>query len=294
MGELNGRMLLTFCITIFVIDAAMGYNKYGRTCKDIGCLPSEACVMAEDPCSYGRQDQCGFYPTCQKKTNAVSDCNTFICPPTMICRMDGSTPKCVQDPSQKNNGSPYDTKAQQPSAPSAPPAPSAPIYPQLPGQTTTRAPIYNPGAYPSGNGYQGGSVGSGYPGYPSSGGSYPNYPSSGGAGGSYPGYPSNGGNAYPGYPQSGGGYPQSGGSGYPGYSGYPGSNGYNGYPGYNQGQNYGSNNPYAGYGGSNKYGSTNQQKPASSDSNPLFDKLSSTLKNIGSNILKQALGNIKL
>lgn len=35
--------------------------EYGRTCKDIGCLNNEECVMAEDPCSYYSRDQCGKY-----------------------------------------------------------------------------------------------------------------------------------------------------------------------------------------------------------------------------------------
>lgn len=40
--------------------------EYGRTCKDIGCLRDQICVMAEDPCSLYQRDKCGSYPTCVK------------------------------------------------------------------------------------------------------------------------------------------------------------------------------------------------------------------------------------
>lgn len=80
------------------------------------------------------------------------------------------------------------------------------LYPQIPKGETTPRPNMRP--ISGGAGYQGGQIGSGYPGL-----------SQGG------GYPQQGG----GYPQQGGGYPQQGG-------GYP-QNGYAGYPqgGYNQG-----------------------------------------------------------
>lgn len=44
--------------------------EYGRTCKDIGCLPSETCVIAQDSCSWGQQDgkECGNFPTCKKSS----------------------------------------------------------------------------------------------------------------------------------------------------------------------------------------------------------------------------------
>lgn len=48
--------------------------EYGRTCKDIGCLPSEVCVIAQDSCSYHQQDgkECGTYPTCKKSGSTNS------------------------------------------------------------------------------------------------------------------------------------------------------------------------------------------------------------------------------
>lgn len=44
--------------------------EYGRTCKDIGCLPREVCVMAYESCSFSQQENvsCGRYPTCKKNT----------------------------------------------------------------------------------------------------------------------------------------------------------------------------------------------------------------------------------
>lgn len=44
--------------------------EYGRTCKDIGCLPSETCVITQDSCSWGQQDgkECGNFPTCKKSS----------------------------------------------------------------------------------------------------------------------------------------------------------------------------------------------------------------------------------
>ncbi|VVC95555.1 unnamed protein product [Leptidea sinapis] len=58
----TGLMALT------VLCAVDGFSKYGRTCKDIGCLRNEVCVLAEDPCSYGHSSNCGTYPTCKKKS----------------------------------------------------------------------------------------------------------------------------------------------------------------------------------------------------------------------------------
>lgn len=44
------------------------YLEYGRTCRDIGCLPREVCVMSYDTCSFNQQEgtNCGRYPTCTK------------------------------------------------------------------------------------------------------------------------------------------------------------------------------------------------------------------------------------
>lgn len=47
------------------------FIEYGRSCKDIGCLPRETCVMSYDTCSFNQQEgtNCGRYPTCQKRTD---------------------------------------------------------------------------------------------------------------------------------------------------------------------------------------------------------------------------------
>lgn len=147
------------------------------------------------------------------------------------------------------------------------------IYPNLPrGETTPRPNIGYQG--PQGPGYQGGQIGSGYPGqakpypqgYPQQ--TYPQQP--------YPGY--NGQNGY----QQGGGY-----RGYPqqnGYSGYPQQNG--GYPNYNYNNNQrypnnyqgGSYNPY----GQNRYGH-------SEASGGIVDSLTNALKKYGTNLLKDAI-----
>lgn len=44
--------------------------EYGRSCKDIGCLPSETCILAQDSCSYHQTEgkECGSYPKCSKNT----------------------------------------------------------------------------------------------------------------------------------------------------------------------------------------------------------------------------------
>ncbi|KAJ8949775.1 hypothetical protein NQ318_019004, partial [Aromia moschata] len=121
--------------------------------------------------------------------------------------MDGNTPKCVDDHSQRGYAG-YDTHnqntlGQQDSSGSNPSGSN--LYPSIPrGETTPRPNVnYQP---VSGGGYQGGQIGSGYPGQggQSQGGYRPGYP------GGYPqqqgGYPQQPG----GYPQQTGGYPQGG------------------------------------------------------------------------------------
>lgn len=48
--------------------------EYGRSCQDIGCLPSEVCTMAVESCSYSQRDgkDCGSYPTCKKSSSTGS------------------------------------------------------------------------------------------------------------------------------------------------------------------------------------------------------------------------------
>lgn len=49
-------------------------TEYGRGCGDIGCLPTEECVISTDSCSYSQRDgkDCGTYPTCKKKIGGSS------------------------------------------------------------------------------------------------------------------------------------------------------------------------------------------------------------------------------
>lgn len=246
-------------VLLAILALGDSYSKYGRTCKDIGCLSSEVCVMETDPCSYyQRQNECGSYPTCKRMDNAgPASCKNYVCPPTKVCKMDGTTPKCVDDHSKVGRVG-YDTSELK--NPNDQPG-GGNLYPTLPrGETTSRPNIpYQP---VGGGGYQGGQVGSGYPGQPR-----PNYPQQ-----NYPQQP----------------YPQQGQGGYNGYNGYnqPGYRGnpqQNGYPNYNNNQRYpnyqGGYNPY---GQSNRYGQ-------SSASGGIADSITNALKKYGTDLLKNAI-----
>ncbi|XP_070154310.1 ice nucleation protein isoform X2 [Polyergus mexicanus] len=82
----------TLLIITIVPDTA-SYNKYGRTCNDIGCRSDETCVMAEDPCT-AYSDKCGRYPTCQRISGA--SCTTMICGENEYCKNENGAPKCVR------------------------------------------------------------------------------------------------------------------------------------------------------------------------------------------------------
>ncbi|XP_024892279.1 uncharacterized protein LOC112467742 isoform X3 [Temnothorax curvispinosus] len=245
----SGALLL-----IAIVPDAASYNKYGRTCKDIGCRSDETCVMAEDPCT-GYTDKCGRYPTCRKTSDA--SCTSMVCGGNEYCKSENGAPKCVRKSTGLENDqmrtrtvpkrqTSYPTEAETHG--------SSDTSNNSDGQSYPARSL----GYPSGSGYPGNS------GYPSSGSSrapdstnqprsgYPSsdsagyspsrssgYPSSGSSG--YPssgssGYPSSGSSGYSpsrssGYPSSGSsGYPSSGSSGYPSQSsGYP-SSGSSGYP----------------------------------------------------------------
>ncbi|KAJ3646460.1 hypothetical protein Zmor_024048 [Zophobas morio] len=211
--------------------------------------------METDPCSYyQRQNECGSYPTCKKSENAgPRSCTNYVCPPTKVCKMDGSTPKCVDDHSSKAGRVGYDTSEiknpnDQPS--------NGNLYPNLPrGETTERPNVGYQGA--AGPGYQGGQIGSGYPGQ-----AKPNYPQQ------YPQspYPQQGYNGYNGYNNNGYNNQQGGYRGYPQQNGYP--NNYN----YNN-QRY-PNNYQGGY---NQY----PQNSQSSASGGIVDGLTNALKKYG-------------
>lgn len=59
------------CGTLYFNRKHFFSAEYGRTCKDIGCLPRETCVMAYESCSFSQQENvsCGRYPTCKKITD---------------------------------------------------------------------------------------------------------------------------------------------------------------------------------------------------------------------------------
>lgn len=234
-----------FCgalLIIAIIPNTASYNKYGRTCKDIGCRSDETCVMAEDPCT-GYTDKCGRYPTCRRTSD--TSCTSMICGENEYCKSENGAPRCVRKSTGigyesagvsyvngervngGNNANPYANA-------NAPPVP----------------------AYPSGdNSEHHRTFGSnlGYPSYPSNTGSsahgYPPYPQSTSQGGhhqdlGYPPYPTQnrmptpGQSAYPGYPQNTG-YPQA--PQYPGYQNNP----YQNYPN-QRGYNYKSTSNYRG------------------------------------------------
>ncbi|XP_072381331.1 uncharacterized protein [Diabrotica undecimpunctata] len=303
--------LFQFAIFLGYFSIGYCYTKYGRSCKDIGCPSSQECVMATDPCSYyHRQGECGSYPTCQRVSSGPRTCATYVCPPTKVCKMDGDTPKCVDDVGKVGHVG-YETSGNTNYlSQNGNNGHNGNLYPNLPrGETTPRSNVNRPvssggyqggqvgSGYPGGqvgSGYPGGQVGSGYPGgqvgsgYPGGqvGSGYPGYTPQG----SYPrqGYPQQGypqqGNypqgypqGYPqqGYPQSGypQGYPQQG--NYPRQTVYPQQSGYpqqGAYPGYNQG-----NQRQTGY---QQYGGYPQtSKPSSGTS--ISDKITNGLKSIG-------------
>ncbi|XP_077266424.1 uncharacterized protein LOC143899757 isoform X2 [Temnothorax americanus] len=237
----SGALLL-----IAIVPDAASYNKYGRTCKDIGCRSDETCVMAEDPCT-GYTDKCGRYPTCRKTSDA--SCTSMVCGGNEYCKSENGAPKCVRKSTGLENDQTRTRTVPKRQT-------SYPTETETHGSSDTSNnsdgqsyPARTLG-YPSGSGYPGNS------GYPSSGSSRApdstnqprsGYPSSDSAGYSpsrSSGYPSSGSSGYPsgrssGYPSSGSsGYPSSGSSGYPssGSSGYPSqssgypSSGSSGYP----------------------------------------------------------------
>lgn len=191
--------------------------------------------------------------------------------------MEANRPRCFDDLAKANRAVGYDTSEVR--NPGKQPIQSN-IYPNIPrGETTPRpsAPRPNYGGQPTN--YQGGRIGSGYPGagghqqpaYPNyQGGAYPNYPQQG-----YPGnYPTQSRGGYQGgYPQQG--YPQ----GYPtqSSSGYPQQ-----YPNYN---NY-YQNGYNPYNNPNRY-ATPQKSGASQGG--IVDKLTEALKSYGTDLLKNAI-----
>ncbi|XP_011864858.1 PREDICTED: prespore protein Dp87-like isoform X2 [Vollenhovia emeryi] len=194
-------------LLIAIIPNAASYNKYGRTCKDIGCRSDETCVMAEDPCT-GYTDKCGRYPTCRRTSDA--SCTSMVCGENEYCKSENGAPKCVR----KSTGLENDDMRTR----TVPKRQTS-----YPTETDTRG---SSDTFKNSDGQSSPARSSGYPssgssGYPSSGSS--RYPSS------QSGYPSSGSSGYPSSGSSN--YPSRESSGYPTGSGYPGGNsGSSGYP----------------------------------------------------------------
>lgn len=50
--------------------------EYGRGCNDIGCLPTEECVISSDSCSQRDGKDCGSYPTCKRKSGVSTSASS--------------------------------------------------------------------------------------------------------------------------------------------------------------------------------------------------------------------------
>ncbi|KAK5641128.1 hypothetical protein RI129_009675 [Pyrocoelia pectoralis] len=307
--------VLTVSILVVVVTLGDAYSKYGRTCQDIGCLSNEICVLKEKTCTPYNQDDCGTYPTCEKSSNVAASCAKYVCPPSQICKMDGSHPRCYDNAGAVGNREhKRPVESYQPISPDSENMPNAPVFPSNPNSQYPSNPNYpqqpavNP-HYP-----QQPPQNPNYPGYPQSG-VYPqippsgrqttprtnayqpgqHYPSGGYTGGQigsgypggqygsgYSGYPMQGGNMPPrqggGYPIQGGGYPVQG-AGYPGYPSY--TNTGSRYPSTGSGYpNQGSYYPPGNYGHTSK-------KPNTGSS--ILDKITNSLKTLGTKILSEAL-----
>ncbi|XP_032594292.1 uncharacterized protein LOC6564985 isoform X2 [Drosophila grimshawi] len=72
VAGLTLMLLLAVQLQFSHVDA---YSKYGRGCADIGCLPTEECIITSDSCSYSQRDgkDCGNYPTCQRKSGSSTN-----------------------------------------------------------------------------------------------------------------------------------------------------------------------------------------------------------------------------
>ncbi|XP_017124330.1 translation initiation factor IF-2 isoform X2 [Drosophila elegans] len=147
-----GLPLLTLAVLAscgYTVDA---YSKYGRGCGDIGCLPTEECVITSDSCSYNQRDgkDCGNYPTCKRRSGGGSSASN-------------SSPNLAANPSANPSGSVlnpgYPMHGLQPVNPYNPPF----VFGQLPfygggGPTGTGGPPGGVGGG-GGNGGVGGGVG---------------------------------------------------------------------------------------------------------------------------------------
>ncbi|KRF98183.1 uncharacterized protein Dwil_GK19936, isoform D [Drosophila willistoni] len=86
VASMSRRMLtLPLAVALIVVvlsNQVDAYSKYGRGCGDIGCLPTEECVISSDSCSYNQRDgkDCGSFPTCKRKTGSSSASSNHASP----------------------------------------------------------------------------------------------------------------------------------------------------------------------------------------------------------------------
>ncbi|XP_012545586.3 keratin, type I cytoskeletal 10 isoform X1 [Bombyx mori] len=241
----------TAVLLFAIIYYADGYSKYGRTCRDIGCLNSEVCVLAEDPCTFGHTSNCGTYPTCKKKS-----------------LVEGSH---AAEPTQPK---PMAPKPQTPTLDFDSPPNYKPPVPPSNGVSFGGNSPYDGTSSHGGSPY-GGSSGGGSPYGGSTGGGSP-YGGSTGGGSPYGGSNPYGGNQYPGG-SSGGHNPYGGNNNYGGSSSYGGNSPHGGNSHYG-----GGNSPYA----SNSHGGSNPYAPSTGGSggkSPL-DNIFNTLTNYAGGI----------
>ncbi|XP_036318036.1 RNA-binding protein FUS isoform X2 [Rhagoletis pomonella] len=69
-------------LLLCIFSSVNSFSKYGRGCNDIGCLPSEECVITSDSCSYTQREgkDCGNYPKCQRKPGSSSSSSAPVNP----------------------------------------------------------------------------------------------------------------------------------------------------------------------------------------------------------------------
>lgn len=73
-----GHIILCVAAVLCSVNAS---SKYGRTCRDIACRPTETCVMASDACAWYQKllfqdgNSCGSYPKCQGSYNSYPSNN---------------------------------------------------------------------------------------------------------------------------------------------------------------------------------------------------------------------------
>ncbi|KAI4485024.1 hypothetical protein M0802_012852 [Mischocyttarus mexicanus] len=279
-NALNLWVALTALLVIFTIPDVSSFSKYGRSCKDIGCMRDEVCVVAEDPCTaYTESDKCGLYPTCRKISNTEGGCSSIICKENEYCRTENNVPKCVskvssngvdivngQRVSNSDTNKHTNTNSNPYANANAPPAPVDTLSGGSGFHSINTGTHLGYPSYPS-NAGSSNNNNNGYPPYPST--NQGNHPQTDNLG--YPPYPTMNrmpqpGQGYPPYPVQSG-YPQAGGypqQQYPNNQRYPVGQypGYQNYPNQNhRGYSYNSNSVYLPYQAPRDHGKIRPQPP---------------------------------